>query len=111
MKSILSLSIISLSVLLSCKNSQVSNSSTDNKTISKNLSDNQLMDKVQSDALKYFWDFAEPNSLLGRERYHEDNIYPDNDKHVVTTGGSGFGLMTLLVGVDRKFIPRKEAVK
>ena len=69
------------------------------------------MDKVQSDALKYFWDFAEPHSYLGRERYHEDNIYPDNDKDVITTGGSGFGLMTILVGVDRKFIPRREAVK
>ena len=69
------------------------------------------MDKVQSDALKYFWDFAEPNSYLGRERYHEDDIYPDNDKHVITTGGSGFGLMTILVGVDRKYIPRQEAVK
>jgi hypothetical protein len=30
---------------------------------------------------------------------------------VVTTGGSGFGLMTILVGVDRKYIPRREAVK
>lgn len=69
------------------------------------------MDKVQSDALKYFWDFAEPHSYLGRERYHEDNIYPENDKHVITTGGSGFGLMTIIVGVDRKFIPRREAVK
>ncbi len=111
MKNLLSFSIISLSVLLSCKNAQVANSNTDNKTISKNLTDSQLMDKVQSDALKYFWDFAEPNSYLGRERYHEDNIYPDNDKHVITTGGSGFGLMTILVGVDRKYIPRQEAVK
>ena len=75
------------------------------------LTNNQLMDKVQKDALKYFWDYAEPNSLLGRERYHEDGIYPQNDKHVVTTGGSGFGLATILVGVERGFVPRKEAVK
>ncbi|SEH73648.1 hypothetical protein SAMN05421793_12436 [Epilithonimonas hominis] len=84
---------------------------TETKPISKKFTDNQLMDKVQSDALKYFWDFAEPHSYLGRERYHEDNIYPENDKHVITTGGSGFGLMTIIVGVDRKFIPRREAVK
>lgn len=111
MKNLLSISIISLSVLLSCKNNQVSKTLTETKPISKKFTDNQLMDKVQSDALKYFWDFAEPNSFLGRERYHEDNVYPDNDKHVITTGGSGFGLMTILVGVDRKFIPRQEAVK
>lgn len=111
MKNILSLSIISFTVLLSCKTSSVSKSNTEAKSLSKNLTDTQLMDKVQSDALKYFWNFAEPNSFLGRERYHEDNIYPDNDKNVITTGGSGFGLMTILVGVDRKFIPRQEAVK
>ncbi|WP_374442381.1 glucoamylase family protein [Epilithonimonas sp.] len=110
MKNLLAISILSITALVSCKNAQSANSS-EIKTITKNVSDNQLMDKVQSDALKYFWDFAEPHSLLGRERYHEDNIYPDNDKHVVTTGGSGFGLMTILVGVDRKFIPRKEAVQ
>ena len=75
------------------------------------LSDEQLMTQVQKETLKYFWDFAEPNSKLGRERYHEDNIYPRNDKNVITTGGSGFGLMTILVGVERNFISRKEAVK
>ena len=75
------------------------------------VSDEQLMDQVQRETLKYFWDFAEPNSKLGRERYHEDNIYPRNDKNVITTGGSGFGLMTILVGVERNFIPRKEAVE
>ena len=74
-------------------------------------SDEVLLTQVQKDALKYFWEYAEPNSKLGRERYHEDHIYPQNDKNVITTGGSGFGMMTVLVGVERKFIPRKEAVQ
>lgn len=73
--------------------------------------DEVLMTKVQKDVLKYFWEFAEPTSMLARERYHEDGIYPQNDKNVITTGGSGFGMMTILVGVERNFIPRKEAVK
>ena len=73
--------------------------------------DEVLMTKVQKDVLKYFWEFAEPTSMLARERYHEDGIYPRNDKNVITTGGSGFGMMTILVGIERKFIPRKEAVK
>ncbi len=72
------------------------------------LTDEQAMDQVQKDAIKYFWDYAEPNSKLGRERYHTDN--PGFEANKVTTGGSGFGLMSLIVGVERGFIPRAEAV-
>lgn len=72
------------------------------------LTDTQAMDQVQKDAIKYFWDYAEPNSKLGRERYHTDN--PGFEANKVTTGGSGFGLMSLIVGVERGFIPRAEAV-
>lgn len=71
-------------------------------------SDNELLDKVQMDAFKYFWDLAHPNSKLARERYHIDN--PDFDQNIITTGGSGFGLMTLIVGIERGFVPRSEAV-
>jgi len=70
-----------------------------------------LLDTVQSQTLKYFWDFAEPNSGMARERYHPDGNYPENDAHIVTTGGSGFGLMALIVGIDRKYIPREEGVQ
>ena len=45
------------------------------------------------------------------ERIHLDGIYPQNDKDVVTTGGSGFGIAGLLVGIDRGFIDRQEGVK
>ena len=45
----------------------------------KSNSDAALMTQVQKDVLKYFWEYAEPNSMLARERYHEDNIYPQND--------------------------------
>jgi len=107
-KTILSVAFIA-GTLISC-NSQRAEAPSKTENNSK-LTDTQLMDKIQKQTLKYFWDFAEPNSLLGRERYHEDGIYPQNDAHVVTTGGSGFGLATILVGVERGFIPRKEAVK
>jgi hypothetical protein len=72
------------------------------------LTDTEAMDQVQKDAIKYFWDYAEPNSKLGRERYHTDN--PGFEANKVTTGGSGFGLMSLIVGIERGFIPRAEAV-
>ena len=72
------------------------------------LSDEQLLNLAQKDALKYFWEYAEPNSKLARERYHTDN--PSFEANIVTTGGSGFGLMTIIVGVERGFVPRSEAV-
>lgn len=70
-----------------------------------------LLDTVQRQTLKYFWDYAEPNSGMARERFHPDGNYPQNDKHIVTTGGSGFGLMALIAGIERNFIPREEGVK
>ena len=106
-KYILAVGVLSLGIASSCQNMQKPVANHQGVEHSK---EQHLMDQVQKDALKYFWDFAEPNSLLARERYHQDGVYPQNDSHVVTTGGSGFGLMSLLVGVERGFIPRAEAV-
>jgi len=70
--------------------------------------DTALFRRVQQKTFQYFWDGAEPVSGLARERFHVDNIYPENDKHIVTSGGSGFGVMAILVGIERKFITRDE---
>jgi hypothetical protein len=70
--------------------------------------DEELLNKVQKDAFKYFWDYAHPTSKLARERYHTDD--PSNDANIVTTGGSGFGLMTIIVGIERGFVSKSEAV-
>lgn len=75
------------------------------------MDEDSLLNLVQYQTFQYFWDGAEPNSGLARERYHEDDIYPSNDKHIVTTGGSGFGLMAIIVGVERGFIEREEAIE
>jgi hypothetical protein len=74
------------------------------------ISDDSLLTLVQYRTFQYFWDGAEPNSGMARERIHEDGIYPENDMNVVTSGGSGFGLMAILVGIERGFITRDEAV-
>ncbi len=92
--------------LVSCSCSNQANSPKPEEVIP--LTDEQLLDLSQKDALKYFWDYAETNSKLARERYHQDEPYVD--ANVVTTGGSGFGLMTILVGVQRGFVNREEAV-
>ena len=86
--------------LFSCQTKK----STDTNT----LSDDSLFNLVQYRTFQYFWDGAEPTSGAARERYHMDNDYPDNDKNIVTTGGTGFGMMAILVGIERKFISRKE---
>ena len=74
-------------------------------------SQDSLLTRVQYQTFQYFWDGAEPNSGLARERVHMDNVYPQNDQNVVTSGGSGFGVMAMLVGIERGFISRKEGVE
>ncbi|RKS55856.1 hypothetical protein BC962_0828 [Gillisia mitskevichiae] len=98
---------------ISCKNTETDKDESD--LIAKNeqfekLEGEALLDAVESQTLKYFWDYAEPNSGMARERYHPDGNYPQNDKNIVTTGGTGFGLMALIAGIDRNYIPREEAV-
>lgn len=75
------------------------------------LSDEQLVDLVEKSTFKYFWDYAEPNSGLARERYHPDGVYPDNDAHVVTTGGSGFGIMSIIAADSRGYISRDQTIE
>ncbi len=72
------------------------------------LSDEELLDLTQRETFRYFWDYAESASGAARERYHPGN--PSLDAHVVATGGTGFGLMSLLVGIERDFVSRTEAL-
>lgn len=74
------------------------------------LSDDSLLTLVEYRTFQYFWDGAEPTSGAARERYHSDNIYPENDKHIITSGGTGFGVMAILVGIERNFITRQQGV-
>ncbi|WP_353481410.1 glucoamylase family protein [Haliscomenobacter sp.] len=69
-------------------------------TASFPMSDDQLLDMVQSYTFRYFWDFAHPSSGLIRERNTSGDI--------VTIGGTGFGVMALLVGIKRGFITRDQ---
>lgn len=74
------------------------------------LSDDSLLTLVEYQTFNYFWDGAEPNSGMARERIHSNDIYPQNDKNIITTGGSGFGFMALLVGIERGFITREQGL-
>ncbi|AWW33242.1 beta-glucosidase [Echinicola strongylocentroti] len=81
------------------------------KVLTKDLTDEQLIDMVQYYTFRYFWEGAEPNSGMARERIHIDGDYPQNDQNVVTTGGTGFGIYGLLAGIDRGWITREEGAE
>ncbi|WP_031426614.1 glucoamylase family protein [Flavimarina sp. Hel_I_48] len=72
------------------------------------ISEADLLDLTQRETFKYFWDFAEKNSGAARERYIPANA--SQDQNIVTTGGTGFGLMSIIVGIERQFISRPEGV-
>ncbi len=68
------------------------------------LSDDELLTMLQKACFHYYWDGADPHSGMARE-----NI-PGDDR-VVATGASGFGIMALVVGVDRGFVTREQGVE
>ncbi|SDS09086.1 glucoamylase family protein [Gramella sp. MAR_2010_147] len=72
------------------------------------LSDTELLDLVQEQTFKYFWDFAESNSGMARER-SQDDAYGGQGSDIVTTGGTGFGLASFPTAVERGWISREEA--
>lgn len=74
------------------------------------LADAELLDLVQEQTFKYFWDFAEPNSGLARER-SQDNAYGGLSPKLVTIGGSGLGLASFPAAVERGWISRDQAVQ
>ena len=67
------------------------------------IPDEELLTLVQRQTFKYFWDYAHPVSGLARERL--------GSGETVATGGSGFGIMTLPIAVERGFITRDEATQ
>ncbi len=73
-----------------------------------NLSDSALLDVVQQQTFKYFWDFAHPVSGMARER---SNVAYNYGEEVTTTGGTGFGVMAIIVATERKWISRDTAAK
>ncbi len=96
-------------VFISCSGKQIK-SVKDEKQKTR-ISDDSLLTLIQYQTFQYFWDGAEPTSGMACERIHTDGIYPENDKNVVTSGGSGFGLMSILVGINRGFITREAGLE
>ena len=96
--------------------------------IIKGLSDSELLDVVQRQTFRYFWHFAHPVSGLARERdntvkanYYWDYINEAYDEpnfskgtfgpEACAIGGTGFGILSTIVAVNRGWIGRDTALK
>lgn len=66
------------------------------------ITDEALLDLVQRQTFKYFWEFGHPVSGMARER--------NTSGDVVTTGGTGFGVMAIVTAIHRGFITRTEGL-
>lgn len=66
------------------------------------ITDDSLLTLVQKQTFKYFWDFGHPVSGLARER--------NTSGDVVTSGGSGFGIMAIVTAIHRGFISRMDGL-
>lgn len=68
------------------------------------LSDDDLLTMVQEACFRYYWEGAHPDAGLALE------CIP-GDEHLIALGASGFGVMALIVAVERGFITREQAVE
>ncbi|MFO7370896.1 MAG: glucoamylase family protein [Bacteroidales bacterium] len=83
--------------------SVVFNTSLDETPKFHQITDDSLLTLVQRKTFDYFWIHGHPVSGLARERYGSGDI--------VTSGGSGFGIMALIVGIERGFISRQQGLE
>ncbi len=67
------------------------------------MSDEDLLTMVQEACFRYYWERAHPDAGMTRENF------PGDDR-IVATGASGFGIMALIVGVERGFITQAQGL-
>ncbi|HEU4458902.1 MAG TPA: glucoamylase family protein [Methylibium sp.] len=72
------------------------------------LPDEALVDAVQRQTFRYFWDGADAASGLALDRRTLDG---DTDGDKVAIGGSGFGVMALIVAAERGWVTREAALQ
>jgi len=68
------------------------------------LTDDELLTMLQEECFHFYWDSSGSHSGMARESI------PGDDR-IVATGASGFGLMALVVGMDRRFITRQQGIE
>jgi hypothetical protein len=72
------------------------------------LPDGELLEQVARQTFRFFWEGAHPASGLAPDR-RTTRDEPVDD--LVTIGGSGFGVMAILVAVERGWVSRAAALE
>lgn len=72
------------------------------------LPDEALLDAVQRQTFRFFWEGAHPASGLAPDRRTTRDEAVDD---LVAIGGSGFGVMAIIVAVERGWVARETAVE
>jgi hypothetical protein len=67
------------------------------------FSDEELLDMVQEVCFRYYWEAANADSGMAVE------ILP-GDSDLVAVGASGFGIMAMLVAIERDFLTRSQGI-
>ena len=99
--------MLGFSLLICAQKTPAKSAGDTSLIIKKNLTDEQLLELVQKQTFRYFWDFAHPVSGLARER---SNLAYEYGHETTTTGGTGFGIMATVVAAERGWITRDTAV-
>jgi hypothetical protein len=71
------------------------------------LADDAPLEEVARQTFAFFWEGAETGSFLARDRSTKTS---DPQGDLVAVGGSGFGLMALVVAVERGWVSRGDAL-
>jgi hypothetical protein len=74
------------------------------KAATRPMTDEELLTMVEEGCFRYYWDGAHPRAGMALE------VIP-GDRNLVALGASGFGIMALIVGVEREFITRAQGVE
>ncbi len=68
------------------------------------LGDDELLTMVQEATFRYYWEAADPDAGMAIE------IRP-GDERLIAVGSSGFGVMAIVAGVERRFVTREQAAE
>ncbi len=74
------------------------------RTRTRVFTDDELLTMVQEASFRYYWEAAHPEAGLAPE------VLP-GDANLLALGGSGFGVMAMLVAAERGFAPRNDVAE
>ncbi|MCD8141328.1 MAG: hypothetical protein LUE17_16460 [Planctomycetaceae bacterium] len=68
------------------------------------LDDQAVLDRLQRDAFRFFWEYGDPHSGMAYEANY------DWAENAVAVGGTGFAIAATIAAVDREWVTRDDAL-